>query len=117
MGAMGTVARKPESTESPRTTYQDVLDAPAHRVAEIVDGTQYTHPRPAMPHASASSLLGVKIGAPRSMAPSATAPAGGLARTFDARREGEPAFLSDVPQIDRRTELRTAFGQGSGLGD
>ena len=40
-----------------RATYQDVLDAPAHRVAEIVDGTLYTHPRPAMPHALASSAL------------------------------------------------------------
>ena len=40
-----------------RATYQDVLDAPAHRVAEIVDGTLYTHPRPAPPHALASSSL------------------------------------------------------------
>ena len=31
-------------------------------VAEIVDGTLYTHPRPAMPHARASSSLGVEIG-------------------------------------------------------
>ena len=36
-----------------RATYQDVLDAPAHQVAEIVDGTLHTHPRPAMPHARA----------------------------------------------------------------
>ena len=64
MGTMSTAARKPESTESPRATYQDVLDAPAHRVAEIVEGTLYTHPRPAMPHARASSSLGVKIGGP-----------------------------------------------------
>ena len=48
----------------PRATYQDVLDAPAHRVAEIVDGTLHTHPRPAMPHARASSGLQVKIGGP-----------------------------------------------------
>ena len=48
----------------PRATYQDVLDAPAHRVAEIVDGTLHTHPRPAMPHARASSGLEVKIGGP-----------------------------------------------------
>ena len=34
-----------------------MLDAPAHRVAEIVDGTLHTHPRPAMPHALASSSL------------------------------------------------------------
>ena len=48
----------------PRATYQDVLDAPAHRVAEIVDGTLYTHPRPASLHALASSVLGRKIGNP-----------------------------------------------------
>ena len=48
-------AHKHDSTR--RATYQDVLDAPAHRVAEIVDGTLYTRPRPAMPHALASSAL------------------------------------------------------------
>ena len=53
-----------ESTPPPRATYQDVLDAPAHRVAEIVDGTLYTHPRPAPPHTRASSVLGGKIGTP-----------------------------------------------------
>ena len=55
-------ARKRESTR--RATYQDVLDAPAHRVAEIVDGALYTHPRPAMPHALASSALGNDLGNP-----------------------------------------------------
>ena len=53
-----------ESTAPRRATYQDVLDAPAHRVAEIVDGTLHTHPRPAMPHVRASSVLGRKIGVP-----------------------------------------------------
>ena len=47
-----------------RATYQDVLDAPAHRVAEIIGGTLYTHPRPAMVHARASSVLGRRIGSP-----------------------------------------------------
>ena len=47
-----------------RATYQDVLDAPAHQVAEIVNGTLYTHPRPAAPHARASSVLGRRIGVP-----------------------------------------------------
>ena len=47
-----------------RATYQDVLDAPAHQVAEIVDGTLHTHPRPAMPHARAKSVLGWNIGGP-----------------------------------------------------
>ena len=48
-------AHKHDSTRP--ATYQDVLDAPEHRVAEIVDGTLHTHPRPAMPHALASSAL------------------------------------------------------------
>ena len=56
--ATSTVERRP------RATYRDVLDAPAHRVAEIVDGTLYTHPRPAPPHARASSALGGKIANP-----------------------------------------------------
>ena len=45
-------------TSSRRATYQDVLDAPPHMVAEVVDGTLYTFPRPAMTHAIASSVLG-----------------------------------------------------------
>ena len=52
-------AHKHDSTR--RATYQDVLDAPAHQVAEIVNGTLYTHPRPAMPHALASSHLGDEL--------------------------------------------------------
>ena len=51
-------AHKHDSTRTPRATYQDVLDAPEHRVAEIIDGTLHTHPRPAPPHAVASSSLG-----------------------------------------------------------
>ena len=47
-----------------RATYQDVLDAPAHQVAEIVDGTLHTHPRPAMLHARAKSVLGWTLGGP-----------------------------------------------------
>ena len=64
---MNTVATAPErdlSDAAPRATYQDVLDAPAHRVAEIVDGTLYTHPRPGAPHALASSSLGTDLSTP-----------------------------------------------------
>ena len=50
--------------EPPRATYQDVLDAPEHQVAEIIDGTLYTHPRPAPRHATATSVLGIEIGGP-----------------------------------------------------
>ncbi len=55
----------PTETLAPRrATYQDVLDAPAHKVAEIINGTLHTHPRPAAPHARASSVLGIEIGGP-----------------------------------------------------
>ena len=59
------VARRGESAApARRATYQDVLDAPAHRVAEIVDGTLHTHPRPAAPHALAKSSLGADLSNP-----------------------------------------------------
>ena len=57
-----TPRRDPEAR--PRATYQDVLDAPPHQVAEIVDGALYTNPRPAMPHAVAASLLGYYLTGP-----------------------------------------------------
>jgi hypothetical protein len=41
-----------------RATYQDILDLPEHIVGEIVDGELYTSPRPASPHARASSMIG-----------------------------------------------------------
>lgn len=47
-----------------RATYQDVLDAPPHTVAEVIAGTLYTHPRPRTRHARASSRLGDLLGGP-----------------------------------------------------
>jgi len=41
-----------------RATYQDVLDAPEHVVAEIIDGELFTMPRPRSPHARVASRLG-----------------------------------------------------------
>ena len=47
-----------------RATYEDVLAAPEHHVAEVLDGELYVHPRPAMPHAVAASALGMDLGLP-----------------------------------------------------
>lgn len=47
-----------------RATYQDVLDAPEHHVAELIDSELYTHPRPASPHARAASKLGGALDGP-----------------------------------------------------
>ena len=45
-----------------RATYQDVLDAPAHRVAEIVDGTLYISQRPPTLQALAKTRLSAGLG-------------------------------------------------------
>lgn len=47
-----------------RADYRDVLNAPAHMVAEIIHGTLHTHPRPAPAHTLASSALGNDLGNP-----------------------------------------------------
>ena len=51
-------------TDSRRATYQDVLDAPPYKVAEVVDGTLYIFDRPAYPHVLVGSGLGIFIGGP-----------------------------------------------------
>lgn len=45
-------------------TYQDVLDAPPHKVAEVAFGELHLFPRPASMHAWASMGLGSNIGPP-----------------------------------------------------
>lgn len=47
-----------------RATYEDVLNAPPHVVAEVLFGTLYQSPRPAMPHSVAASAVGEELGPP-----------------------------------------------------
>jgi len=47
-----------------RATYEDLRAVPDHLVAEIIHGTLVTHPRPAPPHARASSRLGAELDGP-----------------------------------------------------
>jgi Uma2 family endonuclease len=47
-----------------RASYDDLLAVPDHKVAEIVDGDLVVSPRPAIPHAKASSALGIVVGGP-----------------------------------------------------
>jgi Uma2 family endonuclease len=44
--------------------YEDVLAAPEHRIAEVIDGQLYTQPRPAARHSAATSALGEALGPP-----------------------------------------------------
>jgi len=54
---MGKAARKP-------ATYDDVLNAPPHMVAEIIDDELILSPRPAGPHSVAESILIGELGPP-----------------------------------------------------
>jgi len=56
-----TVARVAEPKR--KATYDDVLAAPEHQVAEILDGELFLSPRPASPHARATSRLGAILDA------------------------------------------------------
>ena len=53
----------PQQTPRP-ATYQDVLDAPPHKVAEVIRGVLHMHPRPAAAHARASSIMGGELVGP-----------------------------------------------------
>ncbi len=46
-----------------RATYQDVLDAPEHKVAEIINGEVVVSPRPGAPHTAVASALGGELAA------------------------------------------------------
>lgn len=45
-----------------RATYDDVIAAPEHVVAELIDGELFTSPRPGAPHARFASALGMDVG-------------------------------------------------------
>jgi len=47
-----------------RATYQDVLDAPEHQVAEIIGGELRLSPRPALPATQAASVICEELGPP-----------------------------------------------------
>ena len=60
-----------------RATYEDILNAPEHMVAEIVDGELYTSPRPASPTALAASGIGSDVFGPFHRSPGDPAGPGG----------------------------------------
>jgi Uma2 family endonuclease len=47
-----------------RATYEDVLAAPPHLIAEVVRGVLHTQPRPAIPHTRAATRLGGHLDGP-----------------------------------------------------
>ena len=64
MAYTGSIPIPPESEAMRRATYDDVLNAPENKVAEILDGELFLSPRPALRHARASSKLGALLDGP-----------------------------------------------------
>jgi Uma2 family endonuclease len=56
------MAAKPTPPVPRRATYQDVLDAPEHLIAEVINGELVLQPRPVIAHQRASSELGIDLG-------------------------------------------------------
>jgi len=47
-----------------RATYEDVLRAPRHQIAQIIEGDLHLQARPAGPHSAVASALGEELGPP-----------------------------------------------------
>ena len=98
-------------SSAPRVaTYEDILAAPANRLAQIVDGELLLSPRPAKPHAAATTALSEELGPPFKRGRGGP---GGWIIVFEPelhfgndvlvpdlagwRRERMPALVADVP--------------------
>ncbi len=66
-----------------RATYEDLCKVPDTMVAEIIDGELIATPRPASPHARATSVLAVDLGGPFDRPPGDPAGAGGWWLLFE----------------------------------
>jgi hypothetical protein len=53
-----------DPARKPRATYRDVIESPAHMVAEIISGELRLSNRPATPATAAASALGNELGPP-----------------------------------------------------
>ena len=82
---MATKSATRVSQSSRRATYQDVLDAPPHKVAEIVDGTLHMSPRPSPRHSEAYSGILASVSPPYRYG------RGGAWRLGDSRRTRTPS--------------------------
>ena len=92
-----------------RATYQDVLDAPEHVVAEIIDGELYTSPRPASPHAVAASAIGADLFGPFHRSPgNQQGPGGWWILDEPELHFGEDVLVPDLAGWRRTRMLRLA---------
>jgi Uma2 family endonuclease len=80
-----------------RATYEDLLKVPDTMVAEIIDGELYATPRPASPHARATSVIGSDLGGPFDRRPGDLSGPGGWWMLFEPELHlGADVIVPDV---------------------
>jgi len=79
-----------------RATYEDLMQVPDHLVAEIIDGELVTSPRPATPHAWASTVLSQDLGPLNGHAGGAGRPGGWWILMEPELHFGEDVLVPDV---------------------
>ncbi|MFH1464803.1 MAG: Uma2 family endonuclease, partial [Pseudomonadota bacterium] len=77
-----------------RATYEDLCQVPEPLVAEILAGTLYTSPRPAVRHARSSSILGYGLTGPFDFG--ASGPGGWLILDEPELHLGEDVLVPDL---------------------
>jgi len=87
-----------------RATYEDVLNAPENKVAEILDGELFLSPRPALRHAGAQAAIHGKIWS--RFDDGERGPGGWVVVTEPELHLGEAVVVPDVAAW-RRTRLAT----------
>src|SRR5437667_1552152 len=108
------------TSERRRATYEDLCKVPDHLVAELIDGELFTSPRPALPHALASSMIGFAlIGTFGGPPEGSTAPGGWWILDEPELHFGEDVLVPDLAGW-RRERLPAipdaAAGAATGLG-
>ena len=86
----------PMSAPKRRATYEDLMQVPDHLVAEIIDGELVTSPRPATPHAWASTVLSQDLGPLNGHAGGAGRPGGWWILMEPELHFGEDVLVPDV---------------------
>src|SRR5206468_2749646 len=91
-----------------RATYQDVLDAPEHKVAELIDGDLRLSPRPGGPHTRTASNLYGALGPP--FDEGAGGPGGWLILFEPELHLGEDIVVPDLAawRVERMSGVTTA---------
>src|SRR5438876_12320875 len=94
-------------------SYDDLCRLPEHLVGEIIDGELIVTPRPALPHAAASSALGAELWGPFNRPPGSGGPGGWWILDEPELHFGQDVLVPDL--AGWRRERLPKLGRGVGI--